>query len=88
MSIKHELLQTEIPPERKRAIGLQLQSMSTLYQVMSEFTKPEQVLPYIKHELEGRNRISMVSRLYGKYRSLLPARDHVEMQVWANGKRQ
>lgn len=42
----------------------------------------DEVLPFIKAELLGRNRFSYLLRIYGRYRKLLPERDMELMKAW------
>jgi len=47
-------------------------------------TLPAQVIPYLFVELTGRKRSSVIVRIYGRYRKLLPNQDLDALFVWAD----
>ena len=81
MSIKHELemcgVSVSLTTQREALAGI-----SPLNRYLRNCKEPDEVLPLLRVELLGLGRLSMISRMYGRYRKLLPVRDFEEMSLW------
>lgn len=58
-----------------KTIKAELLAWPVIAKRMSEWQTSMEVLPYLKVELETRGRMFYVSRLYGRWRKLLPRDD-------------
>lgn len=82
MSIYDDLERMEINEHETMHYGYMLQDFNSLCMSLSNCEEPDQVTKILKMELQGQNRPSYVSRIYGRYRRLLPNRDRGLMQDW------
>jgi len=82
MSIYEDLQSCRINDTQKQQITNQLQNFDLLRRILGDCERPHQVLPYLYMELQGANRPSYISRIYGRYRKLIPDRDRALMALW------
>ena len=82
MSIYDDLERVEIDEHESMHYGFMLQDFNSLCLSLSNCEEPDQAAKILKLELQGQNRPSYVSRIYGRYRRLLPYRDRGLMQLW------
>lgn len=85
--ITHELEMwySDTPPSQE--IRLALSSTQNLAKFLQGKNKPFQLMPVLSYELRGRNRLSYIQRIYGRYHKLIRKRDFDEMHLWALQKR-
>lgn len=79
MSLQHEL--ENVFADGYRAEYNKVHDFYSLYVLMDKATV-DMIVAYLLIELEGRNRPSYISRLYGRYRKMLPKRDQETLQNW------
>ena len=82
MSIYEDLERVKLTERERQSISNQLQDFRMLCGALGNCRTPDDVVPYIYLELQGGNRFSYLSRIYGRYRKLLPDRDRLLMQKW------
>ena len=73
--IINELKRVTISEDLRITIRNDLIDFYSLGPALERIEHADDVLPYLKTELQNRCRISMIQRLYGRYRKLLPKRD-------------
>lgn len=83
MSIYYELCKMPAPEEADVALMMsQMADNYTLGAVLEKMEIPEETLPYLRLELMTKQRVSTISRIYGRYRKLLPKRDFHLIEQW------
>lgn len=67
----------------EQAMYMALLDFASLGKFLQSTESPDKILYLLRMELIQNNRPSYVSRIYGRYRKLLPKRDMEEIQRWA-----
>ena len=75
MSLYDDLDVTEVDFREESYIKNRLINFTKLTEALSECTKAQEVLGFLKTELKTLNRPSYVHRIYGRYRVLSSERD-------------
>ncbi len=75
MSIIRLVKNLELSAEETKEIKNNLLSWPIVAKEMSQWETPLEALKYLKVELETRGRMFYISRLYGRWRKLLPRDD-------------
>ena len=85
--LKEYLEELQISPVDQLHMTNQMTSFYSLAIALDQCTSAEQVLKYLKAELDTRNRPSYVSRIYGRYRKMLPKTDLETLTQWRHNER-
>lgn len=83
MGLESLLKKVQVTEVEKHAIKNEATDFFRLGAALDRCDSIMQVLQYLKVELEGRNRPSYVSRIYGRYRKMLPKEDQEVMIKWS-----
>ncbi len=78
MSLYEELDEAVVIPDYQ----LVLKDIKSLNEFLQTLKYAHECTPLLKAELMGKQRLSTISRIYGRYRKLLPKRDYEIMYRW------